>query len=486
MRESILSPAKRDLFFLVLMGLFSTTFLFAQSISPKKLPFTNICAGEGFNQYEANFVYSGFPALTTFEVELSDNMGSFTTPVATTILSTVDISSTEKKITFAIPSTLIGSEIYSLRVKSSTGVVSSKFVNFASNSSFPVYFKPFESSFYINGREASAAICIGGSTTISIDNPTPDIKNSSPANYPDLKYKWYKGTALIAGETGPSLVVNSVGEYYAVIDYGLCSDANFSSNRVTVIEAAGASVSISSSEGNPFCPTNTFTVLSTVASANSYQWYNNNVAISGATTNQYQANQAGVYSVAVDFGGCTTTASIDLAVNKISGTVEPSQSLIQEGETKTITVTTDADSPSYQWYLNNLLISGATGSTYGATEVGDYKVLITQNLGCAISKEVPFKIASGLDPNATKIPNLISPNNDGINDTWVIPQEYAGGTNTEVIVMSAQGEVVLKTNNYLNNWPETQIDFTNTNPVYYYIITSQNQKVKKGSITVVK
>lgn len=486
MRESIVSSIKKYLVFFTLLSLFSTTLLFAQSITPKKLPFTNICAGAGFNQFDANFVYSGFPAGTTFVVELSDNLGNFTAPVATTILSTTDISSTEKKITFAIPSTLIGSEIYSLRVKSSTGSVSSKFLNFASNSSFPVYFKPFESSFYINDKEAIAPICIGGSTTISVYNETPSIQNSSPANYPDLKYKWYKDAALISGETGPSLVVNSAGEYYAEIDYGLCSDANFSSNRVTVIEAAGASVSISSSDGNPFCPINPFTVLSTIASANSYQWYNNNVAISGATTNQYQTNQAGKYSVSVDFGGCTTTASIDLLVSEISGTVEPSQSLIQEGETKTITVTTDAGSPSYKWFLNNVLISGATGSTYGATEVGDYKVLITQTLGCAVTKEVPFKIASGSDPNATKIPNLISPNNDGINDTWVIPQEYAGGTNTEVILMSAQGEVVLKTNNYLNNWPDSEIDFTNTNPVYYYIITSQNQKVKKGSITVVK
>ena len=90
------------------------------------------------------------------------------------------------------------------------------------------------------------------------------------------------------------------------------------------------------------------------------------------------------------------------------------------------------------------------------------------------------------DPNAEKIPNLVSPNNDGFNDTWIIPQEYTSGTDTEIVLMNATGEIVLKTNNYQNNWPETSTNFKNVNPVYYYIITTKDQKTKKGSITLVK
>jgi hypothetical protein len=52
--------------------------------------------------------------------------------------------------------------------------------------------------------------------------------------------------------------------------------------------------------------------------------------------------------------------------------------------------------------------------------------------------------------------------------------------------MDSNGEIVLKTNSYLNNWPETALDFKTINPVYYYIITTQDKKVKKGSITIVK
>ena len=89
-------------------------------------------------------------------------------------------------------------------------------------------------------------------------------------------------------------------------------------------------------------------------------------------------------------------------------------------------------------------------------------------------------------PDVANIPNLISPNGDGINDTWQIPLEYISANKTEVLILNATGETVLKTNNYQNNWPDGPLDFKNVNPVYYYIITTVEGKVKKGSITVVK
>jgi hypothetical protein len=60
------------------------------------------------------------------------------------------------------------------------------------------------------------------------------------------------------------------------------------------------------------------------------------------------------------------------------------------------------------------------------------------------------------------------------------------GTNTEVIIMDSYGEIVLKTDDYLNNWPENELNLTSVNLVFYYVITTQDNKTKKGSITIVK
>ena len=59
-----------------------------------------------------------------------------------------------------------------------------------------------------------------------------------------------------------------------------------------------------------------------------------------------------------------------------------------------------------------------------------------------------------------ELPNAFTPNGDGINDTWVIPQSYVSGTNTSVTILSSQGKVMLQTEDYLNNWPENQLDFS--------------------------
>lgn len=489
MKISILNKYFFCFFYLVLS---LTTAIYGQTIAPQTLVFSKICAGN-FNQFDATFNHSGFPAATTFEVQLSDNLGSFTNPVSTTTLSIKDITASQKTITFAVPTTLIGSENYKLRVKSSTGFISGNFsIKDPNNtngtlSSFPAYYKPFEDVYFINNKLATAYICAGGNVTLSIDNPTPNIQNSSPVNYSNIKYKWFRGSTVISGQTGSSLLVNTAGTYYVAIDYASCTDSNSQSNIVTVsVASGGTSGSITSSLGNPFCASGNLTTLSSVA-GNSHQWYKDNVKINGATNATFMTNQAGLYSVAVDFGGCNNTYSIDLKEFEMESSINiPETTVIIDGETKNVVVTTNAVNPSFKWYQNNTLIAGIQGNTYNVTSEGSYKVIITQNSGCAVVDEIPFVVNSVVDSNVVAIPNLISPNNDGINDTWVIPQEYSVGSNTDVVIMNATGDVVFTSNNYLNNWPESPIDFKNVNPVYYYIITTQAGKVKKGSITIVK
>lgn len=499
MKERVYTIVKHILFTGLILS--SSMFLFAQTISPQKLPFSQICAGgphptnagEVFNEYQAAFIVGGFPSGTTFFVELSDSSGSFAAPTPTTALppltGTPPDTATDKTLTFAVPTDLVGSSSYQLRVKSSTGFASQSFTVFGSVSAkaFPAYFKAFNGPFYINNQSSNVSICNGGTVTLGIDNPTPTVVSSSPANYPNLKYKWYNGASVVAGETGPALVVSTTGTYYVEIDYGMCTDANFRSQLVTVNIASDAVATITSTLGNSVCAEGAVTTLST-ESGQSYQWFKNDVAIQGATSFQYQTNLAGVYSVAVNSGSCASTPSIDLEESQVESSINVSSLItIEEGQTRTVIATTDAVNPTYQWYRDGNVIAEASGSSYEVSAEGDYKVIITQTSGCSISNEFPFTVKYPfVDPTIVAVPNLISPNGDGINDTWIIPQEYISGTNTEVILFSSLGEIVLKTNDYLNNWPEDQLDFKNVNQVYYYIITPAGKKVLKGSITVIK
>src|SRR6187431_1371162 len=157
-KSTFLFPFSVFSFFLMLLMLSSTGVLYAQKITPQQLPFDKICAGGPhytdpnqilFNEYQAQFTIAGFASDVTFAVVLSDPSGSFANPIATIPLAplngTPPDTSTDKTLTFAIPADLVGSDIYQLRVMSSTGVISSSFTvfNSVSKKSFPAYFKAY-------------------------------------------------------------------------------------------------------------------------------------------------------------------------------------------------------------------------------------------------------------------------------------------------------------------------------------------------------
>jgi len=472
---------KITLSFTKILMLFSFLFLaksnlHAQTIVPQ--PFDGLeklCAGGTFNEFNATFSYVDFPAGTTFAVELLDNSN---TAIATTLIGQpIDISTTKQTIKFAIPTTLVGSDTYGIRIKSSTGATSVRYKNAITNATdFPAYYKVYETSFSVNGKSGSSTICAGGNTTISIDDDA-----SSPLKFPNLKYRWFKDGAVIAGQSGKTLTVNGVGEYYALVDYGACSDINISSNRVNVISSSsGSAVTISSSLGNPFCATVDGTVL-TASSGNKYTWKKDGAPF-GGNTRTVKATESGIYTVEVDFGGCNATGSIDLKSNGFNASIDVADEFqLEEGETLNVSVTTDATSPTYEWYLNNNLISGATSGSYLVAAIGTYKVRISQSSGCISSREFIFKAKGKAGPSSV-IPNIVSLS--GLSPYWNIPDEYKNA-NTKVMIISSNGDMVLDVSNYQGDWPQMSIDFKNVNPVYYYVIKGDAGE-KKGSITVIR
>jgi len=471
------------IFFLVALS-FSQKITAQIVIGAPNIGFSQACASEAFNTYNVTFTFSPESALSStnqFIIELSDSSGSFSNSTVVYTSAQGSVTTSPATLSFSLPNDT-GGEAYKLRIKSTSPVATS-----TGSVSFAAYYKIQDEPFSINNLISTGIYCAGGSYLLTIDNPGTG-SNDSPLQYPSLTFNWYKETSPTTSvfvASGSSLSVTDPGTYFVETNYGTCTSNSYS-NRVTISEATTSSTtSINSSLGNPYCASEGATTLSTI-NGNSYQWYKDGVAISGATSQTYVTDLAGTYTVTIDLGDCVTNATIDLETNGFNSSIDVSDNnILLPGETLVATVTTDASNPEFEWYLNDVLIAAETGNSYEATQTGSYRVVINQTTGCITSNEFLFTITEPY-PDVPNIPNLISPNGDGINDTWVIPQQYVTGTNTEVIIMSSRGEIVLKTNDYQNNWPENQINFKDVNPVYYYIITPQNSKIRKGSITVVK
>jgi len=457
-------------------------------IGAPNLGFSQACASSSFNTYNVTFVFSPESALgptNQFSIEMSDATGNFSNATVVFTSNPGAVTTSPATMSFSLPTTTAG-EGYRLRIKSSAPVATS-----SGSATFAAYYKSQDSPFTINNLVSTAAYCSGGSYLLTIDNPGFG-DNDSPLNYPSLTFKWYKETGPTTSvfvADGPTLTVDQPGTYFARTNYGTCTSNSFS-NRVAISEAVSgeANATISSSLGNPFCPEQGMTTLSTLG-GNSYQWYKDGVLIPDATEQMYQTDESGTYSVQVDLGSCQASGSIVLESEGFSSDINVSEENEMEiGETLTVFVTTDAIDAEFEWYLNDVLIPGAEDDTYEASEFGDYKVIIYQTSGCVVSKEILFSISEPVDPfpDVANIPNVISPNGDGVNDTWVIPTQYVSGTNTDVMILTNRGEIVFQTNDYQNNWPQDQLNLTNVNLVFYYIIKPPNQEERKGSITIIK
>lgn len=473
-------------FKIVVLVIFSLTGTLSAQIviSSPSLGFSQACASESFNTYYATFSFSpesNLGSTNQFIIELSDVDGSFSNPTTVYTSAQGDVTTSPATLGFAIPTTTAG-ETFKVRIKSTDPVATS-----TGSVSFPAYYKIQDEPFTINNLISTGAFCSGGNYLLTIDNPGTGT-NNSPLQYPSLTFNWYKEiseTTSVFVASGESLSVTEEGTYFVETNYGTCTSNSYS-NRVTISAATtSTTTSINSSLGNPFCASDGDTTLSTIP-GDSYQWYLDGAVIPDATNQTYITNEGGTYTVTIDLGDCVTNGSIDLDNGSFASSINVSDiNMLEEEGTLTTSVTTDAVSPEFEWYLNDVLISSATGNSYVVTQEGDYKVVIIQASGCISSSEFQFTVTEPY-PDVANIPNVISPNGDGVNDTWVIPKEYVNDTNTEVTILSSQGETVLKTNAYRNNWPDTELNFKNINPVYYYVIIPENNKIRKGSITVVK
>ncbi|MFP4025421.1 MAG: gliding motility-associated C-terminal domain-containing protein [Thiohalospira sp.] len=84
-----------------------------------------------------------------------------------------------------------------------------------------------------------------------------------------------------------------------------------------------------------------------------------------------------------------------------------------------------------------------------------------------------------------KIPNVFTPNNDGVNDLFIV--ESNGITPLEISIFSRTGTLVFKTKAPIIVWDGRNTSGSMVSPgIYYYILTSEDssQETQKGFIYV--
>jgi hypothetical protein len=214
----------------------------------------------------------------------------------------------------------------------------------------------------------------------------PSLPLTIAANASQLINVQFTPSAI--GVRTASIVVNNNDYNEAAYDYAI------QGNGVCTVPTAA----ITANGSTTFCDGDSVVLTASVAS--SYLWSTT------ATTQSITVYAAGNYSVQVtDANSCSNNSS-SMNVSLYSLPATPLVSVSGNILTSTFATT-------YQWYLNGVLISGATSQSYTATASGDYTVVTGNTVGCeaesAITNLTVTSIATAIVNNSVNVfPNPYS------------------------------------------------------------------------------
>jgi gliding motility-associated-like protein len=329
----------------------------------------------------------------------------------------------------------------------------------------------------------SETVCSGSNTgTLTLTGYTGSIQSWLLST--DLGVSWVSTQETSSSYNYNNLIATTW--YATVIQSGACTDTSTIS-IVNVKPTPTISFSADTVCEGSFT---TFNPVSSITngSINNYMWdFGDFTSYTSAISNDtisHAYNNIGSYSVsftATSDYGCSTTivgsASI-IATANISIVSSPSPT--SSGNTSL----NASGGISYSWQppesLDDASISNPLASPIATTT---YTLTATDINGCISTDTITVSIGT---EDAFLIPNLITPNGDGLNDTWKL--RLLGNTsNIGVTILNAEGSTVFNSVNYQNEWDGTNNKTGKLLPdgTYYYFINLKESETRyKGTVTV--
>lgn len=402
-----------------------------------------------------NYIWGAQPSMAgTYKAVVTNSVGSATTLDA---VITVDLSTSRPVIVYTSGSQAV-----------TGGSNASAFIYVSpSVTSYTVLWKkdgvvvPNANSLYLNlynfGPSAvgsyTAEVTTGGSTYTSrpvvlslYDSGTAPRITTQPATRTVAVGEWTGFTVMAAGEGPLSYQWKKDG-----VDIPNATSASYTFYPTTTSSAGGYSVVITNRNGSTTSSVATLTVSSPSAApiisgqptsqtytsgssylyvsvgvlnpvdGQTYQWYKDDVAISGATGSSYSSGSTvttasgGRYKVKVtnSVGSTMSAEAVITVINRSTGptfTTQPSNQTAYTGGSVTFTATATGNSTiSYQWRKNGTAISGATSSSLTlnnlqSSDAGNYSVLASNADGSTASAIAQLTVAASIPPSITSQP----------------------------------------------------------------------------------
>ncbi|XLS29239.1 gliding motility-associated C-terminal domain-containing protein [Flavobacteriaceae bacterium M23B6Z8] len=330
---------------------------------------------------------------------------------------------------------------------------------------------------YADCANTQATLGVSSIQAVTDGNNTVDVRSQLLNR---LSYQWFREGQTLSGETNQTLQVNDAALNGSYSLEATLDAFNPTSNALQVNLRPNINPTITS-DGTISCTgASNITIISDITdTAYTYAWYLNNQLLSGETSPVLSTNLTGSYKLEVSAFGCSVMSN-DIVINPFEESVvtvdADERIVIVEGFARTVTA---SGADSYRWF-NEENIEISNTNTIVLTQEGQY-VLRAFVGDCEITK-----LFTVVYQDSFVVPNVISPNADGINDQWVIPNSYAFKQDVEIFIYGPNGERVYRAVGYQNNWPESNLSYPANKPVFYYKIVRGKEILKQGTITLIR
>lgn len=237
-----------------------------------------------------------------------------------------------------------------------------------------------------------------------------------------------------------------------------------SSVNVPCAEGTGGSASVTATGGTP---------------PYTYSWNTSPVQ----TTPTISGLSAGTYIVTVtDANGCIKTATAQIySPPMLVVTAAVADASCPDSPDGSVVLTIAGGTQPYTVIWDD----GSSGLSRNELLPGSYSVVVTDANSCASSLTVEVNFTGSAE--CLVIPQIITPNNDGYNDLWIIKniQLYP---DAEVFIYNRWGKLVFRTKNIADNPWDGRSDgvLVPTDSYHYVLYLNDGSKPRTGVITVIR
>jgi gliding motility-associated-like protein len=307
---------------------------------------------------------------------------------------------------------------------------------------------------------------------------TNDQLNATPAL---ITYQWKNSSGAITGATNNEHAVNS---YLESSIYSLNVKASFTNSDSNLLDVKLIKTPevTSTSVSNSLCSGSDITyTIDELLMGYTYEWFKDaDTTPIAANVKDFIVTEIGEYTLKVTGYGCEKNVETIVVVpfDDSAIVVSPSEIVVLIlGQTVTITA---SGAESYVWY-EGTDVSGtgtilSTNETFDATALGFYTVVATVG-GCTVPKTIEVVEQD----DQVIVPNIVTPNEDGINDTWQLSNKYSFKPSVNILLYNSNGKEILNVTDYKNDWPTESLG---NQKVFYYKIIKDDALIKAGTISV--